>query len=121
LRNTAESFTTNAKLDVMFGLQQATEAADLYLQGHSPEDPLVSPVLADWTGLAPLLVQAGDREVLMDDAVALTHAARRAGVDVLLGIYAAMPQVWPTQYPAYPEAVQAVEQIVRFIHARTGV
>ncbi|MGW3152319.1 alpha/beta hydrolase [Streptomyces sp. NPDC001177] len=62
-------------------------AAD-YLAGADPEHPLASPLRADLKGLAPLLIQVGSHEILLDDSVRL--AARAAEHDVRVEL-----QVWP--------------------------
>ena len=67
LTNSAATYTTRAATDTMFSLEAAQKAAELYLHGHDPTDPLASPVYADLSGLPPLLILAGDAEVLLDD------------------------------------------------------
>ncbi|GAA5833998.1 hypothetical protein JCM11251_003588 [Rhodosporidiobolus azoricus] len=56
------------------------------LLGDSIEEylthPYVSPLFGDFTGLPPLLVQAGDAEVLRDEITLLAHKAALAGVKV---------------------------------------
>jgi monoterpene epsilon-lactone hydrolase len=115
LRNTASSFSRCAGTDSLFSQASADEAAGLYLGPADPSDPLASPVLGDWSGLPPLLIQASAAEVLADDAVHLARAARAAGVEVEVALYEGMPHVWQLHYPAFPEAITAVEQIAAFI------
>jgi monoterpene epsilon-lactone hydrolase len=115
LTNRASTYETRADADKMFSLKSATDAAALYLAGHDPTDPLVSPVFGEWAGMPPLLILVGDAEVLLDDAAQLASVAREAGVDVDHRVYPDMPHVWPTNYPAFPEAVDAVERVAAFI------
>ncbi len=74
------------------------KARKMYRQsyvGHSdPSNPLLSPVLGDWRGLPPLLIHAGEDEVLREDAVQIEKLASAAGVDVQLEIFPAMWHVW---------------------------
>ena len=119
LTNRAETFRTRADADELFSLRQAREAAELYLQGRDPADPLASPVFADWSGAPPLLVHAGDAEVLLDDARLLAERARAAGVDVRLRVWPERPHVWHLSYPAFPEAVEAVEEVAAFVAEAT--
>ena len=116
----AASYETNADTDRLFSLESATTAAATYLDGHDPADPLVSPVFGDWTGAPPMLVQVGDVEVLLDDALRLAARASDAGVDVTLHVEPEMPHIWPMSYPAFPEAVDAVEEIAAFVRRVTG-
>ena len=116
----AASYETNADTDRLFSLESATTAAATYLDGRDPGDPLVSPVFGDWTGAPPMLVQVGDVEVLLDDALRLAARASDAGVDVTLHVEPEMPHIWPMSYPAFPEAVDAVEEIAAFVRRVTG-
>jgi len=61
---------------------------DLYLAGSDPCDPLASPVLADYSGIPPLLLQVGDFEVIRDDSIRVATRAEEHGVQVQL-------EVWP--------------------------
>jgi acetyl esterase/lipase len=114
LTNTATTYATRAETDTMFSLASARAAAALYLQGHDARDPLASPVFADLTGLPPLLILVGEGEVLLDDADTLAKTATGAGVPAELFVYPGMPHVWMLDYPAYPEAATAFDQIAAF-------
>ncbi len=82
-------------------------------------DPDVSPLFADFSGFPPLFLQAGHSELLRDEAVRTAEKAHAAGVDVEL-------ELWPDtvhgfQLAAFlPEARLAIDQIERFVIARTG-
>lgn len=120
LTNTAASFLRCSDTDALFSKAAAEEAALLYLQGADPTQPLASPVYGNWTGLPPLLVQASEDEVLADDASTLAAVAEKAGVAVELHLYPGMPHVWQLSYPAFPEAVQAVEELGNFVRRVTA-
>jgi acetyl esterase len=49
----------------------------------SVDDPSVSPVLADLTGLPPVVIVTADHDPLRDEGHALACALRQAGVDVI--------------------------------------
>jgi acetyl esterase/lipase len=99
----------------MFSLTSATEASGLYLNGQDAKSPLASPIFADLAGLPPLLILVGDAEVLLDDSRMLAERATAAGVPNELFVYADMPHVWMLNYPAYPEAAQAFDQMASFV------
>ncbi|MEM7142490.1 MAG: alpha/beta hydrolase [Actinomycetota bacterium] len=121
LTNSGSSYAANADSDRMFSFAQATEAAEMYLGSNGdPRDPLVSPVFGDFTGAPPMLIHASRAEVLLDDATRLADVAAAAGVDVDLRLYDEMPHVWPISYPAFPEAVQAVDEITAFVKRVTA-
>lgn len=52
------------------------------LDGADPEDPLVSPVLADLRGLAPMVVHLSGDDHVLPDAEALLARAAEQGVEV---------------------------------------
>ena len=120
LTNSGESFSANAGTDMLFSKEAADEAAASYLGSEDPRKPYASPVFGDWQGLGPLLIHAGSIEVLLDDAAALANAARRAGADVRHRVFDGMPHVWHHAYPAFPEAVEAVEEIAAFVNEVTS-
>ncbi len=116
LVNDAASYEKNAGTDKLFSKQSATEATALYVpDGVDPRNPLVSPVYGNWGGMPPLLIHVGSIEVLLDDAHGLAHQARAAGTRVELEVFEGMPHVWQQSYPAFPEAVDSVDKIARFI------
>ncbi|MFM8304381.1 MAG: alpha/beta hydrolase [Actinomycetota bacterium] len=115
LTNSAPSFETNAAADRLFAKSSADEAAAMYLQGHDAADPLASPLFGDWSGMPPMLLMNGSIECLADDSTRFASTARAVGVDVTHTVYADMPHVWQTSYPAFPEAVQAVEEMAAFV------
>ena len=49
--------------------------------------PYASPLFGDFKGLPPLLIQAGDSEVLRDEITLLAHKASQAGVMVRHELY----------------------------------
>jgi acetyl esterase/lipase len=49
--------------------------------------PYASPLFGDFKGLPPLLIQAGDAEVLRDEITLLAHKASLAGVEVVHELY----------------------------------
>lgn len=88
--------------------------AEMYLAGHDPCDPLVSPLFADLHGLPPLLVQAGGAEMLLDDGRRFAQRAQTAGVDVTFELWPGMVHVWHFTYLFEPKARQAVQSAGRF-------
>lgn len=70
-------------------------AAGLW-RGELPlEDPLVSPLLTDHTGLGPLTVLIGTRDITHPDTLLLVERARRAGVEVDLHEGRGLVHVYP--------------------------
>lgn len=114
------TYDTRAETDRLFSRAQAEEAANAYLGTTMPDHPLVSPIFGDWRGAPPLLIQVGDAEVLLDDAHRLHEVALASDVDATLRVYPEMPHIWQMSYPAFPEAVAAVEELAAFIRDAVG-
>ena len=92
---------------------------DHYLGGQDAAQPLASPVFGDFHGLPPVLIQAGEHEMLRDDAVRVAKTARADGIDVMLEIWPGMFHVFQSHEPLLPEGEEAVEHIAHFVQALT--
>lgn len=116
LAMTGQSLTTRAEADVRQDAAGTTWCAQQYLSGHDPRDPYASPLYGDLTGLPPLYIQAGDWDILVDDAHRLAAKARRCGVDVRLDLFPEMPhahQLWAGTMPEADDAVARVGDYLR--------
>ncbi len=91
-----------------------------YVAQNDASNPLISPVLGDWHGLPPLLIHAGEDEILREDAVRVEELAKAAGVDVRLEIFPRMWHVWQI-YLTLPQAVQSLDDIAQFLKSRLAV
>lgn len=85
-----------------------------YVADNNPHNPLISPVFGNWRGLPPLLIHAGEDEVLRSDALRVAELAREAGVDVQLEIYPRMWHVWQL-YLSLPEAERSLDEVANFL------
>jgi acetyl esterase/lipase len=95
-------------------IDQMRRTAEVYLAGHPPDDPIVSPLTADLTGLPPLLVQAATGDFVIEDAKALTDRARSHGVDAQLELYPVATHVFQIFWSFLPEAADALHEAGRF-------
>ena len=80
-----------------------------------PHDRYLSPVFADLSGLSPLLLFAGEHEVLLDDAVRVGEAATRAGTPAQVVIGGGMQHDWPLTLPWLDESRLAWNQMSLFV------
>ncbi len=87
----------------------------LYAAGADPNLPELSPVLGDLHGLPPLLLQAGGREMLLDDSRCFAEKAKRAGVDITLEIWNDMFHCWQLFSSDLPQGEAALESGAGFI------
>jgi acetyl esterase/lipase len=115
-----ESMTQLAAVDQISTPAAAEQMSNAYLGGHDPHDPLVSPVFADFTGFPPLLLQVGDCETLLDDALRLAERVSAAGGQVDLQIGEGLFHVYQMFADRVPEAEQALQAVGSFIRAQTS-
>jgi acetyl esterase/lipase len=101
--------------DYLPGPDQLVRYARAYAGGLALDDPRVSPLFADLSGLPPLLVLVGGAERLHDDGVALAERARAQGVSVELHVEPDEIHVWPMFGPWSPNAADAVRRIASFM------
>jgi monoterpene epsilon-lactone hydrolase len=106
--------------DVLLSPGWLAACARAYTDPANWADPAVSPLHAAHRGLPPLLIQAGDDELLAPDAAALAASASAAGVDVS---YTRWPGMWHdfTLLPGMLTAADsALAQAAWFVTAVTG-
>jgi len=112
----AESFTTNAKKDIA-PMGSWTTWTGYYIAGQNPHHPWLSPLLADLTGLPPIMIVIGTYEIHLDDARNFALKAQKSGVEVDLRVWEGMVHAFPLLAPLFPEAQQAMDEIGAYIRS----
>jgi monoterpene epsilon-lactone hydrolase len=115
LAGSGNSRQTNDKRCAMFHGKGLRRAAEFYLCGGDPRNPLASPLYADLKGLPPLLIHVGADETLLDDSTMLAERARAAGVAVELKVFPAVPHVWQMFHRFLPEGRQSLDAAAEFL------
>lgn len=118
LTMSSASYVANERSDAVFRLATLMLLRGRYVDPERLLDPRVSPLFGDLSGLPPLLLQAGTREMLRDDAVRFTERARSAGVQVDLELWHGMQHCFPL-LQFLPESGRAIEAIARFVMSHT--
>ncbi len=116
---TGDSMIVKDKVDAMLGRDSLSWFAGLYLGGQDAADPKASPIFADLSGLPPLLIQVGSNEVLLDDAIRLNKAIKKAGGDATLEVWDGQMHVWHLMATIVPEGKHAVNVIGTFVKTHT--
>lgn len=117
LAATGASYISRAEADPIHQRPMILALAKNYLSEQGdPRDPLASPLYADLAGLPPLLIQVGDRETVLDDAVMFADKARAAGVDIDLQVWDGMIHVFQMFGAELVEAHQAILSIAKFLN-----
>jgi monoterpene epsilon-lactone hydrolase len=87
--------------------------AKAYCAGRDPRSPLISPVFADYTGLPPMLIQHGTRDILLSDSIRVNHQALRARVPATLDVWEGMFHGY--QAAGLPESSEALADVEAYI------
>jgi acetyl esterase/lipase len=110
----AGTFASRAKTDELFSLAAAREAATMYLQGHDPADPLVSPIRAELNYWPPTLLMASTDEVLLQDSISFAAVLALAGTDLTCCFRNGVPHAWPAVFPDLADSILALTSIEAF-------
>ncbi len=111
-----ESYDSRAALDPTGSREGNQRILQDYLGGYAGEIPaLLSPVKLGLHGLPPLLIQAGDQEVLLSDAEKLAERVRAEEGEATLEIWENMWSVFQMMSAVLPEAQEAIGNIGSFV------
>ncbi len=117
LTHKGKSLTSNEGKDIL-SRERVLKTSKYYVGNLHPEDPFISPIYGDLSGLPPLLIQAGTVEILWSQIEKLVEEAREAGVDVTFEPYEGMVHAWQIFAAQIPEGVKAIESVGHFIRSR---
>ncbi|MFJ9246611.1 alpha/beta hydrolase [Streptomyces sp. NPDC101776] len=113
-----DSAKSKADVDASLTPEGLRARARDYLGDTDPTDPHASPVFAELTGLAPLFIQVGSYEILLDDAVRLAARAAEHDVHVELQVWPQVPHVFQAFAAMLDEGAAALDAAGAFIRAR---
>ena len=102
------------KSDPFLRITDISNMAKHYYGIHDPSDPLISPIFADLHGLPPLLIYAGEYEILRAESIRFSEKAHNAGVDVTHKIWKGMIHAFPLFAGFIPEGKIAIAEISKF-------
>lgn len=86
-----------------------------YCENQPADLPLISPLFGDLKGLPPLFIVSGEDDELFDDGEKFAVKAKEAGVNVTFKAGPGMVHCYPLLAPAFPEATEAMNEIVDFV------
>jgi monoterpene epsilon-lactone hydrolase len=111
-----DSMTNKSAEDPSLQKPALLQMATWYLNNADPRSPLAAPIYADLHGLAPLLIQVGAAETLLDDSVRLARVAGAADVAVTLEIWPEMIHVWHHFHPQLAAGRRAIAAGGEYVH-----
>lgn len=115
LQHTGASMQTRDGIDPTVSKAGLDLMAGFFLGGAAADAPLASPVFADVRGLPPVMIQVGEAEVMLSDALRLATHLAESGVRVTLESWPGMFHAWHFVGAKQPQAVAALHSSVRFI------
>jgi epsilon-lactone hydrolase len=115
------TFETNREQDAFFCKEVVGALATMFLGGADPKDPLASPLHSDLSGLPPMYIQVGGDETLLGESLQLDENARKAGVDVRLGVFPGQQHTFQMAAGYAPESDQAIWILAEWARPRLGL
>lgn len=83
-------------------------------------DPRLSPIYADLTGLPPTLIQIGGHELFVDEGIELLKKATADELNVTLSVYQGMPHVFAMLLPDLDDSIKSFAEIKSFVNLYLG-
>lgn len=105
----------NRRADPVLPTHRIAAMQKMYIGDSAPDNRYVTPVLADFSGLPPMLGLVGSTEILLDDTLRAAGQASKGGVPFHLEIWEQMPHVFPI-FGVLPESTVAIDRMARFIN-----
>ena len=103
----------------MFTRKTVLALASSYLgRDADPRDPRAAPLHGDLVGLPPLMIQSGERDILLDDSVSFAEKASAAGVEVTLDLWPGMIHVFQLFGADLPQARAAIVKLGAFLESK---
>lgn len=121
LANQTPSHTENEERDTILSTHMLQSLAGIYAKDCDYTNPLISPVYSDFKEFPPLLVHAGEREILRDDAILLIRKAAAGGCDARAVIVPMMQHVFVLMGDAMTRSRIAVSEMGDFLKRRLGI
>ncbi len=111
------SLRYNNTHDALLSIETLEAGIDYYVpKSMDRSDPEISPFFANLTGLPPIHIQVGSKEILLDDAQRFKEKAEKAKVDVEFKIYTGMWHNFQMFSAWFDEAKQALADLSDFAH-----
>jgi acetyl esterase/lipase len=102
-------------------LEWGRRCASAYVGDHAMDDPLLSPLSADLSGLPALLVQVGTGDALREDAHQLVDRVQAHGGEAHLELYPVATHDFHIFWSFLPEAADALDRAGRFLREIAAV
>ena len=116
---TGDSHRIDRDPTLVLGNGELHVMADMYRGEAAVDDPMVSPIHADFRGFPPTLITTGTRDLLLSDCVRMATGMRLDDVDVTLRVWEGMWHVFEF-YRELPEAQASMREICAWVREQLG-
>lgn len=111
------SLRYNSTHDALLSIDTLETGIDYYVPSSMDRsDPEISPFFADLTGLPPMHIQVGSKEILLDDAQRFKDKAEKSKLDIEFKIYTGMWHNFQMFSAWFDEAKQSLADLSDFAH-----
>lgn len=86
-----------------------------YVGNNKADNPFISPLFGDLTGLPPIFINSGEDDELFEDGERFYLKAKQAGNDIIFRAGKGMIHCYPLVAPMFKEATEAMDEICGFI------
>lgn len=111
LQGTGETFRTHEHVDPLISRSVVASVAEAYLAAAPADHPSVSPLHGDVRGFPPVLIQVGEREMLLSDAERFAAKLAAAGSPVTLEVWPGMVHVWHLHHTRLAKGREALRRL----------
>ncbi len=115
LTTKGESYSDNRNSDVLIRTSLLRKWAPMYANGIPLNDPRISPLFADLSGLPPICIHVSDSEVVYSDSHTLFRKCLEDDVDVTFFKAHEMIHVWHVFWPILDESKKALIKLKNFV------
>tara|TARA_B100001029_G_C15020715_1_gene430363 strand:+ start:208 stop:1170 length:963 start_codon:yes stop_codon:yes gene_type:complete len=124
LTGEGESIKTNSKKDPYLSYDDWLSTSksmkknveEWYAPNQDYQNPLISPIFANYEFFPETLIQVSDIEILLSDSIEVEKKIKKGNNKVILSIYNDLPHVWQI-FSFLPEAKKATKEIAQFINS----
>lgn len=113
LTSSGKSFETRAESDPVLNKDYIDRIVTAYADGQDLQNPLISPLFADFTGFPPTYIQVGSNEILLSDSKRLYQKLIHDDVCAHLEVFKGMWHVF--QMTPFRTANEAMDKNAEFI------
>lgn len=117
LLGTGETFLSKQDVDPLMSPSVVASVAEAYLAGVPADTPYASALYGEVHGFPPVLIQVGEREMLLSDSERFAAKLAAAGSPVTLEVWPGMVHVWHLHHTRLAKGREALARLGAFLHS----